>query len=183
MALDMGTTAWHVADPTGIQWKRASVPGTGGVLPVDVTRLGSAPPWTTWRLQRTAFEIDVVEGWFARQLRPAEAALLAYVQDGDFAYVTALSSGTVVARLVAGEPTATRYEDGARAVDRCMDLHGGAWREAALDRLAMWSHLTPRLANPEALREAATAADDRELDPTTFVGRLLALLGLPGEPA
>ena len=179
----MGTTSWHVADPTGIQWKRAPVPGTGGVLPVDVARLGSAPPWTTWRLQRTAFEIGVVEQWFTRQLRPAEAALLAYVQDGDFAYVTALSSGTVVARLVAGEPAAARYEDGARAVDRCMELHGGAWREAALDRLAMWSHLTPQPAPVDALRDAATAADDGALDPGTFVGRLFALLGLPAEPS
>jgi hypothetical protein len=177
----MGTTVWHVADPSGIQWTRAAVPGTGGVLPVDVARLGSAPPWATWRLRRTAFAIGAVEQWFTRQLQPAEAALLAYVQEGDFAYVTALSGGTVVARLVACEPAATRYEDGNWALDRCKDLHGGAWREAALDRLAMWSHLTPQPVSVETLRDVATAADRGDLDPITFVHRLLALLGLPNE--
>jgi hypothetical protein len=182
MADAMGTTVWHVADPTGIQWKRASVPSSGGVLPVEVTRLGAEPPWTTWRLERTAFEIGAVEGWFTRQLKSAEAALLAYVQDGDFAYVTALSSGTVAARLVAGEPAATRYKDGAQAIARCTDLHGGAWREAALDRLAMWSHLTPQPAPVGSLREAATRADAGDIDPGTFVAQLLDLLGLPGEP-
>jgi hypothetical protein len=51
----MGTTAWYVADTSGIRWGRAAAPGTGGVLPVEVTHLGSVPPWSAWTLRRTAF--------------------------------------------------------------------------------------------------------------------------------
>jgi len=173
----MGTTAWYVADTSGIRWARASVPGTGGVLPVEVVHLGSAPPWSTWMVRRTAFEADRVEDWFVRQLARAEGTLLAHMLDEEFAALTAVAGGTVVARAVAGRAEA--YEQGRSGIERAAAHHGGAWREAALDRLAMWSHLAPAPAGVPALRRALESADadgDRAGD---FVLGLFRLLGLP----
>ena len=124
--------------------------------------------------------IDALENLLETASADADdSALVAWIEDSDFAYVATANHGRVVARLLLNPRTADDYREGVEALSKIEGQFGPSSPEdRAAESLAAWSSLAPRQVGAEAVIQIL---EKEWLFAEEGVGELLEALGL-GQP-
>lgn len=164
----MGTTGWF-ATVRGDAWTLPRLKGRetqpvvwfegklllpGSVTGPDVDELPSAPGWSSLFIRHVDYDVAAVEQALVDSIIAADTVgFVAYLQQSDWVYLTAIADAQPVARLVADPLLAIDMEEGHWALSRCRQLHGFRWSDASVHALAHWSLNAPMPIRPDALLE------------------------------